>query len=954
MPSICEASITITEYGVKMSSENRTTAGDEVIQGSGDYSRYKIDPKPIGIGGFSRVYKVTCGGQRYAMKIPSNIHIEGDDTIDIDPGVDVEFKTEAKNWAVASMKAPDSVVRLLDYNTDPFPWMVMELAEDSFKKRLSSGQAKVDDIIQILDCLDSVHSNGIVHRDLKPENILMVGGRWKLSDFGLSKILNSMSRSTSGIKGTPQYMAPEQVSKKMFGDVDQRTDIWQMGILLYETLMGKLPYPPMDFAELGMTIIGDGPSFYDAPQQYIPILARALTKNKEGRYRTAGEFASALRSVVSERPIMAGADSPVVAAQPAVEPEPVEEKPARSELAAPSVASTAKKGHTKAIAAIVLVLIVAIAGIFAYTVLVPHSYTVSYNVDGGSRSVDSLEVDEGDIFTIAYYSGTKAGYTFSGWEFDGDIYSAGSSMKMIGSDITLKAKWVQKPTHSISFDVDGGSKSVSTQYVVEDLSINAPSYSGEKKGYNFTAWSGSNGQTYYSGNKVTMGTSDIVLTAIWDPKPLHTISFDLNGGTMPIGDMVLSEDMEYELPSYSGKRGNYTFTSWSLNGQRYAPGTTMVVPDSDVTYTADWAGSGGITARGTLGDWITWVLYDDGLLVVAGTGDMFDTGQGDRILKDYEELIKVIDIQEGVESIGAHAFDCTTGLKEVNYPNSLIRIGHYAFLNSELKYTYISKNVIDMGLNAFAGNIEYIYVDPENQSYASDDYGVLYDKGFTTLIQYPKANVRSSYNVPYGVLELGKDCFSCAEHLSEIFLPGTLEVMSYGCLSGSSIIDITIPANVSVIENQCMYACNSLEFITVDPLNSHYSNDDYGVLYDYAKQRLIQYPNGSNMTRYVVPESVQVIGNYAINALYLDYLTITDSVRSIEHEAILGLFNTLIIPSGVTLTKQSFGSTEFYDTDGVTLLSFKELPGNTFKRVDNRMVKVDYSSTPSDGGIITW
>ena len=267
---------------------------------AGDYSAYTVDSKPIGIGGTSKIYRATKDSKVYAMKIPSNISVDSMDTIYIDPSEDEQFKIEADNWYKASQMVPDSVVCLIDFNTEPFPWMVMEMSEGSFRDRIRDGSASTTDIISILRSLHNIHKSGVVHRDLKPENILMVDGKWKLTDFGLSKVVNNMTKTTTGIKGTPYYMAPEQVSKKIFGTVDRRTDIWQIGIMLYEVIMGRLPYEMTDFGELGMTIIGDGPDYSDAPDIYQPVLKKVLSQDKEERFSTAEEFANALQAIVDQ------------------------------------------------------------------------------------------------------------------------------------------------------------------------------------------------------------------------------------------------------------------------------------------------------------------------------------------------------------------------------------------------------------------------------------------------------------------------------------------------------------------------------------------------------------------------------------------------------------------------------------------------------------------------------
>ena len=285
--------MTITDYvrGINGSEERM-----------GDFSSYQLDPHPIGVGGFSKVYRVSKGGHAYAMKIPMNANLSSDVTIQYDPEDRGRFMEEAEKWALASDSAPDDVVCLKDYNIEPFPWMVMELGTCSLKDMIASREAGPADIVALLRSLQHVHDNGIVHRDIKPENILNVEGRLKFTDFGLSKVVGSLTKSTGGLKGTPFYMAPEQVSVKKFGRVDSRTDIWQMGILLYEVLMHRLPFHTKDIAEIGMAITLDGPEYGDAPEWVLPVLQRALTQEKDGRFATADEFADALEAVIPEEP----------------------------------------------------------------------------------------------------------------------------------------------------------------------------------------------------------------------------------------------------------------------------------------------------------------------------------------------------------------------------------------------------------------------------------------------------------------------------------------------------------------------------------------------------------------------------------------------------------------------------------------------------------------------------
>jgi len=428
----------------------------------GDFSSYDIEPKPIGVGGFSRVYRVKRNGKTYAMKVPSNIHVDIDQTIEMDLSANEDFKAEASNWAEASSKVPDYVVTLVDYNVDPFPWMVMELAQYSFRSYMNDGKATVSDIIEIIKCLDEVHKAGIVHRDIKPENVLRVGDRWKLTDFGLSKIMNSMTKSTNAFKGTPQYMAPEQVSKRKFGEIDQKTDIWQMGIMLYEVLMHKLPYPSMDFAELGMAIIGDGPDYKDAPKEYHPILSKALNKDKNKRFKTAGDFAEALSAVEAKR----RKKEPATKTNDAARAVPVQiQSPQKQTInpkskddvpkppAGPSKPPTGKKSSKIAIVLVIVVLIAAVGiGIVLINTSTEESHhdstvhTVSYDVNGGTGSVPSQDVVEGASFIISSYSGTKSGLSFTGWSYNGNTYLPGDNMKMRTSNIKFTAVWTENVT----------------------------------------------------------------------------------------------------------------------------------------------------------------------------------------------------------------------------------------------------------------------------------------------------------------------------------------------------------------------------------------------------------------------------------------------------------------------------------------------------------------------------
>ena len=267
----------------------------------GDFDKYDLSEEPIAHGGFSKVYLATRDGYEFAMKIPETINLEGEESIEIDVSAQSAFKEEMERWALVSNIFPNDVVCLLDYGYDPFPWMVMELAEDNLNNAIENGTASVSDLMSILDSLQNLHSIRIAHLDLKPDNILKIDGRWKLSDFGLSQFNNSDKIDTS-IRGTPDYMAPEQVDNKSKRMLDSRTDIWQMGIILYKLITGHNPYGSSSLSDKVLAIRNGGPNISEIDGPYASVLKKALAKNIDTRYRTAGEMKTAMELVNEYKP----------------------------------------------------------------------------------------------------------------------------------------------------------------------------------------------------------------------------------------------------------------------------------------------------------------------------------------------------------------------------------------------------------------------------------------------------------------------------------------------------------------------------------------------------------------------------------------------------------------------------------------------------------------------------
>src|SRR3954470_16471235 len=185
--------------------------------------------------------------------------------------------------------------------------IVMELTRDSLRKMLDRTpqvplEAAIAIAAQVAEGLKCLHANGIFHRDIKPSNILLASGNVaKIGDFGLAHLPMSDLTRTGTVIGTPRYMSPEQAQGQI---VDYRTDIFSLGVVMFEMLTGQTPFerPPCKDHELLTRIVTETalkPSQFNprVPVELDVIVAWALAKTPQGRYQSAAKFAEALRSV---------------------------------------------------------------------------------------------------------------------------------------------------------------------------------------------------------------------------------------------------------------------------------------------------------------------------------------------------------------------------------------------------------------------------------------------------------------------------------------------------------------------------------------------------------------------------------------------------------------------------------------------------------------------------------
>jgi len=247
----------------------------------------------LGKGGFCAVYQATGpDGKVVAMKVP---HLAaGDDTWN--PENNRRFQHEAKVWSSLCKRTIPGVVQVYGYGIKPHPWLAMELMEgrtlrEKIKKGLSIAESLAI-IKPVIRCLSEVHLLGVIHRDIKPENILFTkGGVPKVADWGLGKVLLEPSLSSDGIKGTLKYLAPEQFRIEEQDMLDRRTDIYQLGAVLYEMMTGKPPFPTDNVPVLVNCILNKKlvPPLRQNPK--IPkhvngVILKCLEKTKENRFRS--------------------------------------------------------------------------------------------------------------------------------------------------------------------------------------------------------------------------------------------------------------------------------------------------------------------------------------------------------------------------------------------------------------------------------------------------------------------------------------------------------------------------------------------------------------------------------------------------------------------------------------------------------------------------------------------
>ena len=264
--------------------------------------RYKIE-KTIGIGGMAVVFEATDlqTGKKVAVKMLKETNSQDTSAIK-------RFVTESK--AIAMLNHPN-IVKIYDISVKgENKYIVMELIKGITLKEYITQKGKLDwretaiFVEQILSALDHAHNQGVIHRDIKPQNIMLLeGGIVKVTDFGIAKIPKGVTLTMADKAiGTVYYLSPEQATSKK---IDNRADIYAVGIMMYQMVTGKLPFVAESpiaviYKQLNEEAVRPSRIVPTIPIGFEQIIMTAIEKNPDVRYGTAAQMLRQLKRIEND------------------------------------------------------------------------------------------------------------------------------------------------------------------------------------------------------------------------------------------------------------------------------------------------------------------------------------------------------------------------------------------------------------------------------------------------------------------------------------------------------------------------------------------------------------------------------------------------------------------------------------------------------------------------------
>ena len=280
----------------------------QTLQDGQVFVHFQIE-KRLGMGGMGEVYLASDAklGRKVALKVLPAEKMRSPESV-------LRFEQEAR--AASSLSHPNIAHIYEIGESDGLRFIAMEYIEgESLAKRISGRPLSTADTVkiavQITDALDEAHEQGVIHRDIKSDNVMIdKRGRVKVLDFGLAKVAHAINsedatalKTRSGVvMGTASYMSPEQALGR---ETDVRTDLWSLGVVLYEMTTGRLPFIGDSITETIDKITHSQPDAiarfnYDVPAELEVIIKKALRKVPDERYQSARDILIDLRSLSKE------------------------------------------------------------------------------------------------------------------------------------------------------------------------------------------------------------------------------------------------------------------------------------------------------------------------------------------------------------------------------------------------------------------------------------------------------------------------------------------------------------------------------------------------------------------------------------------------------------------------------------------------------------------------------
>jgi predicted Ser/Thr protein kinase len=265
--------------------------------------RYELE-ELVGTGGMSSVYRAhdRLLERTVALKVLHHQYTGDEEYVE-------RFRREARS--VATLSHPNIVTVIDRGEHEGRQFIVFEFVEGENLKRLIErrGPAPVTTALelamQIARGLSFAHQQGLIHRDVKPQNVLMNGdGQAKVTDFGIARSLDVKHgmTQTGTVLGTSDYIAPEQAQGQR---VDEHTDVYSLGVVLYEMLLNEVPFPGENFVAVAMRHINEEPPSIrekrpDVPPRGEAAVHRAMAKDPQARFQTMAEFCQELEACLAE------------------------------------------------------------------------------------------------------------------------------------------------------------------------------------------------------------------------------------------------------------------------------------------------------------------------------------------------------------------------------------------------------------------------------------------------------------------------------------------------------------------------------------------------------------------------------------------------------------------------------------------------------------------------------